>query len=163
MEKHTLSYMPIKTKLVLTVLAMAFFLIPAGASATTTVFETTGWIIDTQGTNYEFTADQSPNTYRATLTDLSEAPDFGFEPESLYLSITTSTKTLGSTTGPGIFTFLVELGKKYFVNIFGTGSGNNDAGLYGVDVVATPIPGAIWLLSSGLVGLGYLKRRIFSA
>ena len=159
MEKVKL-FMDMNITLVFAVLTIALFFIPVCADASN-VFETTGWIIDTQGLNFEFTADQSPNTYQATLTDLSEAPDFGFD--YLYLSITSSTETLGSTTGPGIFTFLVELGKKYFVNIFGTGSGNNDAGLYGVEVVATPIPGAIWLLGSGLVGLGYLKRRMFSA
>jgi len=147
----------IKPKICLTVLVIALLVIPAHASAST-VFETTGWIIGTQGLNFEFTADQPPYTYQATLADISQAPAFGFD--FLFLSITTSTQILGSITGPGSFMFPVESGKTYFANVFGTGGGDVGAGLFGLEVTAVPIPGALWLLGSGLFGLACLRRRV---
>jgi hypothetical protein len=127
----------------------------AGAS---TVFETTGWILDTDGLSYEFLADTAPYTYRATLADLSEAPNFGFD--FLYLSVTTATDIVGSIVGPGSFTYPAVPGETYFANIFGEGGGNLEAGLFGLEIKAIPVPPSLILLGSSLLGLVFLRRRI---
>ena len=146
-----------KLKLFFVSLAIACLLIPHYAGAST-VFETTGWIVGTEGLNYEFVADTAPYTYRATLSDLSENPSFGFE--YLFLSITTSTDTVDSIVGPGSFTFAAIPGETYFANIFGTGGGTVGAGLFGVEVTAVPIPPSLILLGSSLLGLVLLRRRV---
>jgi len=164
MAMFSLFYIDMKPKLFLTILTFVLFIGISNASATT-VYETTGWITGSegQGFTFDFTADQAPYTYQATLTDLSDH-DSGFGFDLLFLEISSSTEMLGSTSEPGIITFLVQAGRKYFANVFGTGGGENNAGVYGVEVTTAPIPGAIWLLGSGIAGLGYLKRRkLFSA
>jgi hypothetical protein len=132
-------------------------LIPLSAGAAT-VFETTGWIQETTGLAFDFDADTAPFTYRATLSDLSEDPVFGFD--FLYLSITTATDTVDSIVGPGTFSFLAIPGETYFANVFGTGGGDVDAGLFGVEVTAVPIPPSLILLGSSLIGLVFLRRRV---
>ena len=144
-------------------LAIACLLIPNYAGASTVVFETTGWIDETTGSGltFDFVADTAPLTYMATLSDLSEAPYFGFD--FLYLSITTSTGTLGSIVGPGSFTFeAVEGLTTYFVNVFGTPDGTTEAGagLFGVEVTAIPIPSGLILLGTSVFGLIILRRRV---
>ena len=93
----------LKLKICLVSLAIACLLIPHYAGAST-VFETTGWIQESTGLTFDFVADTAPFTYAATLSDLSEAPFFGFE--FLFLSITTSTENVDSIVGPGSFSFL---------------------------------------------------------
>ena len=146
-----------KLKICLVTLAIACLLIPHSAGAST-VFETTGWIQETTGLTFDFVADTAPFTYMATLSDLSETPFFGFD--FLYLSITTSTGTLGSTLGPGSFSFEAIEGETYFVNVFGTGGGDVGAGLFGVEVTAVPIPPGLILLGSSVLGLVLLRRRM---
>ena len=146
-----------KLKLFLVSLAIACLLIPHYAGAST-VFETTGWIQETIGLNFDFVADTAPYTYRATLSDLSEDPLFGFD--FLYLSITTATGTVDSIVGPGSFPFAAIPGETYFANIFGTGGGTVGAGLFGLEVTAVPIPPSLILLGSSVLGLVLLRRRV---
>jgi hypothetical protein len=145
-----------KPRKFLLMLIIAVFLVPACASASI-VFETTGWITGSEGLTFNFTADQSPYTYQATLTDLSTVPYFGFD--FLFLSVTSSTEILASIIGPGSFTFPVEAGKLYFANVFGTGGGEMDAGLFGLEITTVPIPGSVWLLGSGLIGIVGIRRK----
>ena len=145
-----------RLKLWLANAAIACLLIPQYAGAST-VFETTGWITDDTGLIFEFDADVAPFTYMATLADLSEEPFFGFD--FLFLSITTSTESLGSIFGPGSFTFTAIPGETYFANIFGTGGGSTGAGLFGLEIAAVPIPPAIWLFGTGILGLIAVARR----
>ena len=147
-----------KLKVFLVSLAVACLLIPLSAGASTVVFETTGWIIETTGLTFEFDADTAPYTYTATLSDLSETPTFGFD--FLYLSITTSTGVVDSTVGPGSFSFLATPGETYFANVFGTGGGDLGAGLFGVEVTAVPIPPGLILLGTSVFGLILLRRRV---
>lgn len=153
-----LNFLPskMKTKFVLMVVLITFLAIPSYAVASI-VFETTGWIIGSDGLSYEFQADQSPYTYQATFSDLSESPFFGFD--FLYFSVTSSTDTLDSIVGPGSFTFDVIPGQTLFANVFGTGGGNLEAGNFGVQISTIPVPGAMWLLGSGLIGLVGLRRK----
>lgn len=139
-------------------MAIVLLSIPQFAGAST-VFETTGWITGTEGVGvtFEFEADTAPYTYMATLSDLSEDPFFGFA--FLYLSLTTSTDTVDSITGPGSFTFEAIPGETYFANIFGTGGGTIGAGLFGVEITAVPVPPALLLLGSGLFALFALRKR----
>ncbi|WP_372682461.1 hypothetical protein, partial [Desulfosarcina sp.] len=99
----------------------------------------------------------APYTYKATLTDLSEDPFFGFK--FLFLSITSSGNPVGSIVGPGSFTFDATAGKTYFANVFGTGGGTQEAGLFGVDITAVPVPPALLLLGSGLFALLTLRKK----
>ena len=145
-----------KLKLCWVVLAIVLLSSPHYAGAST-VFETTGWIQETTGLTFDFVADTAPFTYSATLSDLSETPFFGFD--FLYLSITTATDTVDSIVGPGSFTFAAIPGETYFANIFGTGGGTVGAGLFGLEIAAVPIPPALWLFGSGLLGLIGISRR----
>ena len=146
-----------KLKLFLVSLAVACLLIPLSAGAST-VFETTGWITETTGLTFEFEADTAPFTYVATLSDLSEAPYFGFD--FLYLSITTATDTVDSIVGPDSFSFLATPGETYFANVFGTGGGTVGAGLFGIEIKAVPIPPGLILLGTSVFGLILLRRRV---
>jgi hypothetical protein len=147
----------VKLKFCWIVMAIVLLSSPHYAGAST-VFETTGWIQETIGLNYDFVADTAPFTYRATLSDLSVDPFFGFE--FLFLSITTSTATVDSIVGPGTFTFEAIPDETYFANIFGTGGGTVGAGLFGLEVTAVPIPPGLILLGSSLLGLVLLRRRV---
>jgi hypothetical protein len=111
----------------------------------------------TQGLSLPFQADQSPYTYQATLADLSISPIFGFD--YLFLAITSTTTSYGSIVGPGSFIFDVVPNELLFANVFGIGGGDTGFGLFGVQVTTVPVPGAVWLLGSGLVGLVGLRRK----
>jgi hypothetical protein len=152
-----------KKKFILAVLIALVFLMPSYAGASPVedfghiVFETTGWIIGTDGVSLPFVADVAPFTYRVTLSDLSESPNFGFD--FLFLAITTATETIGSIIGPGQFTFTAIPGQTYFVNVFGVGGGDFDTGLFGVEIAAIPIPTSLLLFGSGILGLVLLRLR----
>lgn len=145
-----------KLRLCWAVIAAVLLSAPHYAGATT-VFETTGWIQETTGLTFSFVADTAPFTYVATLSDLSVVPFFGFE--FLFLSITTSTDTVDSIVGPGSFSFTATPGETYFANIFGTGGGTAEAGLFGINVAAIPEPTTAALLVAGLAGLAAAGRR----
>jgi PEP-CTERM motif len=98
---------------------------------------------------------------------LAQRPgDFGLNPVTVTIDGVTMTITPASTAwteytesftydgGPDVLTFSVT----------GTGEGNydNDTGLADVDMTATPEPGTLLLLGSGLLGFAGLARRRFS-
>ncbi|RPJ07361.1 MAG: hypothetical protein EHM37_18060 [Deltaproteobacteria bacterium] len=106
----------------------------------------------------KFTADVSPTLYKATLTDLSFTlglPDF----QKLSLSVNKGSTVLGYTIGPGSFFFDVVLGESYFLNIFAKAGIPDDFGLLNVKIEAVPVPPAVLLLGSGLLGLVMMRRR----
>ena len=150
-----------KLKLLMVMLAIMVLAIPPSAGAAI-VDETTGWITGTEGVVFEFTADVSPYTYEAILTDLSISPFFGFD--FLFFSISSSTGTIDSTVvdlsaGQDSLKFDVSPGQKLFANIFGVGGGDFESGNYGLQINAVPIPSALMMLGSGLLALVALKRR----
>jgi hypothetical protein len=121
------------------------------------VFDTTGWIVGIEGISYPVIADVAPFQYSVQLSDLSQAPWFGFE--FLYLSITTATEFIDDIVGPGSFAFTAMPGETYFVNVFGVGAGEYLTGLFGVEITAVPIPATILLFGSGILGMVFLRRR----
>lgn len=145
-----------KSKICLVSFAVVCLLIPLHAGAAT-VFETTGWIIGSEGLVYEFTADIEPLTYQATITDLSVEPAFGLT--NLFLSIATSTGVIDFRFGEGSFVFPVIEGNTYFANVFGKGGGDLEAGNFGLKIEAVPIPPGLILLGSSVLGLVLLRRR----
>ena len=146
-------------KLLMAMLAIMLFVIPSSAGATT-VYETTGWITETEGVVLDFTADISPYTYVATITDLSVSPYFGFD--FIFLSISRATELIDSLYvegGHGSIAFDVLPGETIFANIFGDGGGLFDSGNFGLQINAVPIPPALMMLGSGLLAIVALKRR----
>ena len=145
-------------------LAVLFSAATPSPAAAAIVFETTGWVVGTDAETYSFTADVTPLviaddgslTYEVTLADLSLAPSFEFE--ALFLSLTTSTETVQSIVGPGSFKFAAVENETYHVNIFGIGGGDFEAGLYGIEVAAVPVPSALVLFASAVAGLGVRRR-----
>ena len=142
-----------KKKLSLALL-IAIFLMPSYSSATL-VFETTSFVIGTETQNYSFAADQAPYTYQAIFSDLSVSPFFGFDSASL--TIQSTSDILGSITGFGNVTFDVSPGESLFANIFATGGGTTQTGLYGLQIstVDSPVPEPTTIVLFGL-GLGLL-------
>jgi hypothetical protein len=147
----------LKLKICLVSLAIVCLLIPHSAGAST-VFETTGWIIGTEGLVYEFTADIEPFTYQATITDLSVTPTFGLT--NLFLSISTSTGVIDFRFGEGSFVFPAIEGNTYFANVFGKGGGDLAAGNFGLKIEAVPIPPSLVLFGSCILGMVLLRRKV---
>ena len=150
-----------KMKLLMAMLAIMLFVIPSSAGATT-VYETTGWITGTEGVVFDFTADISPYTYVATITDLSVSPYFGFD--FIFLSISRATELIDALgvdldIGHGSIAFDVLPGETIFANIFGVGVGDFGSGNFGLQINAVPIPPALMMLGSGLLAIVALKKR----
>ena len=97
----------------------------------------------------------APGTYQATLTDFV----FPNPLKRVGMNITTATESLGMLTEPGFFTFDAKPGN-YFVSFFGKA---HHLGQYGIDISRTgspvPVPAAVWLFGSGLMGLVGVVRR----
>ena len=95
--------------------------------------------------------------YRATLTDFA----FPVAMMDSGMSVTTTTDSLGSLMAPGSFTFNATAGN-YFVSVYGAADtlAPLELGLYGIEISQVPVPAAIWLFASGLLGLvGIAKRK----
>jgi len=103
----------------------------------------------------------APGTYQATLTDFV----FPNPLKRIGMNITTATESLGMLTEPGFFTFDAKPGN-YFVSFFGKA---HHLGQYGIDISRAgspsivsspvPLPAAVWLFGSGLMGLAGVVRR----
>jgi hypothetical protein len=91
------------------------------------------------------------------LYDLSTPPFFGFD--QLTLVLTTSTGIEDTIIGPGSFNFIPTPGRTYFVNIFGEGGGDLGAGLFGLEIIAVPVPPALLLFASSVFALFACKRK----
>ena len=93
-------------------------------------------------------------SYMATLTD------FGFTASmtNTGMNVTTTTDSLGSLLAPGSFTFNATP-SSYFVSFFGFADAPLQLGQYGIEISQIPVPAAVWLFSSGLLGLFLISRR----
>ena len=94
--------------------------------------------------------------YQATLTDF----DFLAPMELTGLNVTTATESLGSLVKPGSFTFDAEPGE-YYVSFYGLAGKPPLPSNYGIEIsqVVVPVPAAVWLFGSGLLGLVGIARR----
>jgi hypothetical protein len=144
-----------KLKLFLISLAIACLLVPQYAGAAT-VLEETGWLFGPSGENYSFVADQTPLVYKVTLTDFEPIAPF----DLLGVFITTSTDRVAKLLEPGMITFDVELGTTYFANVLGLPDKKGRVGLFGIKIASVPIPPSLILLSSSVLGLVLLRRRV---
>ena len=94
-------------------------------------------------------------TYMATLTDF----EFPVPMTATGMSVTTATDSLGSLLVPGSFNFDATPGN-YFVSFFGFADVSApQLGQYGIEISLVPIPAAVWLFGSGLLGLVGIARR----
>ena len=94
-------------------------------------------------------------SYKATLTDF----EFPAPMIATGISVTTATDLLGSLLAPGSFNFDATPGK-YFVSFIGFADTDvPQLGQYGIEISQVPIPAAIWLFGSGLLGLVGIARR----
>ena len=140
------------------ILAVLVFLLPIAKPAPAAiVFETTGWMTEPDALTYSFDADVTPLIYRATLSDLSAQPSYGFD--SLSLSIETGTTAVGSLSSPGSFTFAAVLNETYSATVSGVPGGDLEAGLFGVEIATVPVPPAFMLLGSTLAAMVLLRKR----
>ena len=111
----------------------------------------------TVSTEFSITKD---GTYTVTLTDLMFPDPF----ETLALAITSATTTFGTLTAPGSIDIVLDGPTQLFALVFGAPNARTGVGLYGVRIVLAdngggggggnpvPLPGAIWLLASALLG-----------
>ena len=94
-------------------------------------------------------------SYKATLTDF----EFPIPIVATGMSVTTATDLLGSLLAPVSFNFDATPGK-YFVSFFGfADTSAPQLGNYGIEISQIPIPAAVWLFGSGLLGLCLISRR----
>jgi hypothetical protein len=152
-----------KSKIFLTVMAVALLMAPSYSCAAP-VLDVAATIMGFDVEIYPFRANEAPFIYEATLVDLSDiipglppGTKTGFK--MLLLTVTDAAgDVLGSADFSGSFKFRVDEGKRYFAWVNGD-TGENDIGAFGVTIEAVPIPAALVLLGSGLIGLLALKRR----
>jgi hypothetical protein len=128
------------------------------AASASTVYEDVGIIQGAVSNLSSFEANVAPFKYVVTLTDLSPQPELGFN--FLGLTLLDTNGIIDSLFGAGEFAFDPVPNQKYYVNVFGEGSGEYGAAVYGVQVAAVPIPAAVWLLGGGLIGLVGLRRKL---
>jgi len=148
-----------KNKKLLIALALTLLvLLSYNSASAATVYEDVGIIVGADADFRSFVADVAPFRYLLTLMDLSPEPELGFNFLGLVL-LDSNAAQIGFLSGPGEFTFDAVANQKYYVNVFGEGAGEFDAGVYGVRVSAVPIPGAALLMGSGLFLLALVRRR----
>ena len=136
------------------VMAVGVLLFTAGTSWANTVVYEEVELFDTQTVlNDTFTVIDD-GTYRAVLTDF----EFPEPMAQSGMAVTTATELLGSLNAPGSFTFEATPGE-YFVSFFGEAGASTSYGMYGIEISQVPVPAAVWLLGSGLIGLVGVARR----
>ena len=139
-------------------ITIGLFLLTAGYSqANTVVYDKVELFqIETFFTD-PFTVFDS-GTYIATLTDF----EFPLAMISTGMSVTTATDLKGSLMAPGSFLFEATQGEAYFVSFFGfagTSTFLPPLGQYGIEISQVPVPSAVWLFGTGLIGFVGLSRR----
>lgn len=144
-------------------MAIALLLVPSCLLAST-VLEEQGIIRDFDVEVYSFEADIAPFTYAANLFDLSNTltglfPGSALGFESIGLAILDGSGNVVASRGDfGSVSFEVSQGAKYFAWVVGE-TDDSGIGAFGLNIEAVPIPSALLLLGTGLVGLIAIRRR----
>lgn len=130
------------------------------SASTTPIFEHVGTIIgpaDAESAPFTIAA---PGSYMATITDLTFFPGASFG--TVALGISTSSQLFGSTflvspsaNDSASFTFTATPGQ-YFSNVLATCAGLCS---YGVEITAVPLPPALLLFGTGIIGMVMVGRR----
>lgn len=100
-------------------------------------------------------------SYELTLTDLL----FPHALRKLGAAVTTAEDNLADLFGTGNVLFDLEPGT-YYLSVYAKAFAADKLGLFGVslnpyvDVSAVPVPAAVWLFGSGLIGLAGFGRRL---
>ena len=101
----------------------------------------------------------------SAVSNMTTLTDFEFTAPmiSTGMDITTTTDKLGSLLAPGSFNF-DAMPVNYFVSFFGFADVSAPKlGQYGIEIsqvpAAKPVPAAVWLFGSGLIGLVGMTRR----
>ena len=92
---------------------------------------------------------------QATLEDL-ESP---VPMDTTGMSVTTATESMGFLMAPGSFFFDATPGD-YFVSFYGFADVSSpEMGEYRIEISKVPVPAAVWLMGSGLLGLIGFSRK----
>lgn len=144
-----------KLKSYLASLAIACLLISEYAGAAT-LLEETALVSGTSSDVYSFTANQTPLLYEVALVDLEFSDPF----DSLAVGIATTTDSVLFLSAPGTATFSPVLGITYFATVVGVAGGVSGIGTYGLSISTVPLPPALLLLGSNVLGLIAFRRRV---
>ena len=149
-------------RLFLLSIAIVILVLPCYAGASS-VLDVADSIFGSSGITYSFTADQTPTKYQVTLTDFEFPVAFDF----LGVAIARSTDKVAELLKPGITTFDATLGAQYFAILIGDAGEYSpggsaapvEAGSFGLNITAIPIPQTLTLLGTGLFAVILLRRR----
>jgi hypothetical protein len=123
-------------RLGISLLVITLFLVPTYSIAADQVFEAVGTITGTDSNVHNFKAVKFRlrhlSTCEATLRDLNETPNSGFD--FLFWTISTSTEVYINVIGPGSFTFNPTPGQRFFATVMGTGDSGSGTGIYGIRI-----------------------------
>lgn len=100
----------------------------------------------------------SAGTLTMTVTDLAWPQALA----ALSFAITDSTHALLTADAAGSLIYQVTSPMTLFANVFATPNAASNAGLYHLSVSfapVVPLPAAVWLLFSGLFGVGFTCRK----
>jgi len=134
-------------------LGLLLVLVMATEGLAATVLDETAFVSGTELFAFEFEIVDG-GQYQTTLTDFEFPASF----DALLLFVSTGMDVVGTPlVGPGMFTFDADPGM-FAANILGVAGGDFNLGAFKVEVAHAPVPPAILLLSSGLIGLIGMKR-----
>ena len=140
------------------VMTIGVLLCTAGTSWASTVVYDKVELFQTETLFTDMFTITDAGNYKAILTDF----EFPVPMIADGMNVTTATESLGSLLAPGSFTFDAVPGE-YFVSFFGFADASAPSlGQYGIEIsqiAAVPVPAAVWLFGSGLLGLIGIARR----